>query len=902
MKRYRSPAAVRLYGFAARRLLPKALIDTHGEEMVRTFGALYEQASRRGRLAELVRFLGRETRGLIETAWSERATITALQTRQGRKREGRRSMPSGDILYGLKSFARRPGFTSLVVVILAIGIGFVAMVLTLAHSVYLGSVPYGDPERIVVLWRKGPEPIHVREATSYLNIRDWAERGDPFFDGLAAYTISSSSILRADGAERVMVNYVDPYFFEALDVDMALGRALQGADNRPPAGDAVIVVSYGFWQSEFGGDRDIIGASVNLSGHPHTIVGVMSQKTRWLLHEPLDLVVPFRRGAVGMSAGLTEDRGFHSSIVVGRLRSGVTIERAQAGMEAVSAALQQEYPDTNAGIEASVTSFSDLRGDFGRLNDVVTALGVGAGLVFFLSCISVTLLLLARFVERLREFAVRMALGASRQSLIFQALAEGISITLVAGLLGFGLAFVGVKLVFAGNPLNMYSFAEVSLNENIFLVTVLLALATTLFFGLVPAIRSAKLSFHQALRASGGGASRERNLLRRGLVMMQVAVSVAVLVGAGLVLRSLYEFTTTDYGFNTNNLVYMRLILDGPRYDDEQRRIFYRDLDARIAALPGVVDAGLWGPGLPGSSTTFMTIVPEGKESDPSFGGLHTWIHVVTPGAAEGLGLRLVDGRMIDETDRSSSLPSVVVSQSVVETLWPGERAIGKRIVNAEGDGWRTVVGVVSDARMRGLGRIHAEMLRDSYISVEQRPAARINVFVRAEGDEAATVQMVREAVHAIDPTRAVFEVSTMEESMAQDRQELRFTTTLMVLFGSAAALLTTLGIYSVASYSTSRRTREIGVRVALGAGRADVVALVLRQTFLDMTIGIAIGISVALGASGLMSSLLYGVTETDPIAYLSIVPALMAVALAATIVPIRRALAVGPPEALRYE
>jgi len=818
-------------------------------------------------------------------------------------------MLSKDIRYGLRSFTRRPGFTALVVLILALGIGFVTMILSLAQSIFFGSVPYGDPDRIVIIWRKGPEPIHEREAISYVEIQDWKERGAEFFEGLAAYTILPSSVLRTDGAERVMVTFADPYFFDALDVEMAVGRRLTEADNEAPSGTPVVVLNYGFWQSEYGGDPSILGKSINLGGHPYEVVGVMAPRTRWLLHEPLDLVVPFRRTAVEGGTGFVENRRFYSSIVVGRLREGVTVEQAHAGMKAVSIALQKEYPDTNTNIEANVTSFTDLRTDFGRLNDVVTVLGAGAALVFFLSCISVTLLLLARFVERLRELAVRMAMGAGRRSFVHQAMAEGLTIALVAGLVGFGLAYLGIKLVFASDPLNLYSFAEVSVDKSVFLLTLFLALATTLLFGLVPVVRAAKVSFHDVLRPSGagtgGGAGRDRNLLRRGLVILQVSISVAVLVGAGLMIRSLHAFTTTDYGFDTDDLVYMHLILDGPRYltDDDVARAFYRSLDEGTSALPGVEDAGLWGPGLPGSSTWFFMLVPEGKESDPSYSGVHTWIHTVTPGAMQEIGLQLLDGRMLNETDRADGLPTVVISQAIADELWPGESAIGKRITNVFGsEDFYTVVGVVSDARMRGMGRIHSQMLRDAYFTLDRLPMANVNVFLRTKADKAAMVEQVRGVLQNIDSTRALFEITTMKESMAQDVGEIRFKTILMLLFAGAATLLTTLGIYSVMSYSASRRTREIGVRVALGARKGEVVTLVLKQAVFDMLIGITIGVVASLAMSRVMSSLLYDVEPTDPVAFFLIVPPLLFVALIATFMPIRKALAVEPSEALRYE
>lgn len=817
-------------------------------------------------------------------------------------------MLSKDVRYGLRSFRRNPGFTALVIVILALGIGFVTMILSLAQSIYFGSVPYRDPDRIVMLWRKGPEPIHQHEAISYPDILDWKERGRPFFDGLAAFTNFPSTVQRDDRADRIMMMFVDPYFFDTLDVEMVHGRRLTETDNQPPSGAPVVVLSYGFWQSHYGGDRGIIGKPIILGGHPYDVVGVMAQKTRWLRYEPLDVVVPYRRSAIQGSPAFVEDRRFYPSIVLGRLREGVTVEQANAGMKAVSIELQQEHPGTNRNVEARVTSFMDLRTKLGQLNDTVLVLGLGAGLIFLLSCISVTLLLLVRFVERIREFAVRMAIGAGRRSFVSQAMAEGVSITLVAGLIGFLLAYAGVRLVFASDPLDLYAFAEVSVDPTVFLAALLLALATTLLFGLVPWVCSARVSFHDLLRPSGGGtgggAGRGHHLLRRGLVVLQVTISVAVLVGASLMARSVYKFTRTDYGFGTEDLVFMRIMLDGPRYqEDEAARVFFRRLEEGVSALPGASASGLWGPGFPGSSTTFLYLVPEGKEADPSTSRLHTWIHVVTPRAMEKIGLRLLEGRMLDGTDRAEGLPTIVVSKAIADDLWPGESAIGKRVANVFGlDGRRTVVGVVSNARMRGLGRTHSQMLRDCYVTFDQIPVSEVNVFIRTETDKAAMFEMVRNVVRTIDPTRAVFEAVTMDESRAEDVREIRFRTLLMLLFAGSAVILTTLGIYSVLSYSASRRTREIGVRMALGAQKREVAVLVLKQSLADMGLGLALGIGAALASSHVLSSLLYGVTPTDAWAFLLIAPPLLLVALVATFMPVRRALAVEPSEALRHE
>ncbi len=574
-------------------------------------------------------------------------------------------------------------------------------------------------------------------------------------------------------------------------------------------------------------------------------------------------------------------------------------------MRALSLALQQEHPETNAGIEARVTSFADLRSGFGRLNEVVAILGIASALVFAASCASVTLLLLARFLERSREFAVRMALGAARRRVVAQALAEGVALTLTAGATGLGLAYLGTRIVFAGNPLNMYSFADVSIHPSVFVATLALALATTLLFGLVPLLRSSRLDFHDVLRPAGTGSAGgpERQLLRRSLIVAQVGLSVAVLAGASLVLRSLYELAHTDYGFDTEGLIYAELLLDGPRYaEDDQARAFYDELEKRVAALPGVTDSGLWGPRRPGNSTWSFLAVPEGRESDPSFEGLHTWYHTVTPRALERVGLRLVAGRMLDRRDHADALPSVVVSETLARSLWPGQDALGKRMVDVTGRGWRTVVGVVSDARMRGVGRTHGQLSRDCYLTLDQLPMASLNVFLRTRGDRDVVIRQLRDSLRAIDPSRAILEVSSMEASMAEDRRETAFITTVMLLFAGAAVLLTTLGLYSVLSYTVSRRTREIGVRVALGADRGGIVGLVLGQIARDMAVGLTLGLASALALSHLMERLLYGVTPRDPVAFAMVFPALFAVALAAAFVPVRRALAIAPSEALRHE
>ncbi len=453
-------------------------------------------------------------------------------------------MPANHAMNGLRSFARRPGFTSLLVFILAIGIAFVTMVLSLAHSVFLASVPYGDPDRIVVVWRQGPEPIHQREATSYLNIRDWASGGEAFFEGLAAYTIAPSALQRTQDTVRVMVTYVDPYFFQALDVDMALGRPLTEEDNRAPAGDAVVVLGHGFWQSVLGGDPGVVGTSVNLGGHPHTVVGVMSSEDplapsraagdRYAIPEGRRGDVPEHHRGSGLA--LLDRR----RAAQGRCHDRAGQRRHAPGVARAGGGLSRHERRDRSQRDVVLGPAHRLRPS-GRCRDRARSGGrprVPDGLYQRHDAAAVAV---RRALAGIRRPSG--ARGRTRQ-FVYQALAEGVSVTLAAGALGGGLAYAGIRIFFEGNPLRMHSFAEVTMGGSVFAATLLLALATTVLFGLVPALRSARLSFHDALRPAGVGANGpERHLLRRGLVVLQVALSVAVLAGGGLVLRSLYVFT-----------------------------------------------------------------------------------------------------------------------------------------------------------------------------------------------------------------------------------------------------------------------------------------------------------------------------------------------------------------------
>jgi len=809
-----------------------------------------------------------------------------------------------DIAQSLRIMVKRPAFTFFLVLIMALGIGFVTAIFSLMNAIFLGQVPFDNPDEIVMLRRKGPGPDSLREPVAYRDIQDWKERTGDVFQGIGAYSsVRSFTVTTDEGVDRHTGIFADPYFFDGMSVKFALGRAFTEAENQPPQGDTVVVLSNRVWQSRFGGDPEILGKSLSINGEPYVVVGVMAQGTRWFFSEPADLTIPLRRVAAHLTPLLLENRLFYWMDSVARLKPGVTIRRAQERMASISKQLQEENPDTNVNVEGIAIPFKEIRSNFGALNNVVFVLGAGAVFVFLLSCINAVLLLLLRFIERYRDFAVRMALGASRKSLVLRSMMENLVLALLAGAAGLFLAYLAVKVIFASTPLELAYFIDVKVDAATFLVAILVALAAAALFGLVPAVASSRVSFQEVLRPGGSDAAAgsARSLSRRILIMVQVALSVVVLIDTGLIIRSFYVFNETDYGFNTKDLLYMNVSLDGPRYADAAaRRTFYRSLEEKLAALPGVEGSGLWGPGVPGFNEVFRELIPEG--GDPATDRFQVWGHVTTPEGIKNIGLRLVDGRLLESTDHGEAPGVLVVSESAARALWPNEDALGKRVSGAGlGPELFTVVGVVADARHRGRA-LDTYFPEDFYTSYYQVPLPQVSIYVRTDQDRAAMVSAIRKAVKDLDPGLPLYNVTTMAEMMGRETNTLLFYVRIMTLFALAALLLTTLGIYSIVAYNADRRSREIGIRVALGAEKRNVTTLMIRQTAIDMAIGLGSGILGALVLNRIVSSLLYGVQPTDLLSFLLPVPILILVALVATFLPTKRALAVDPAEVLRFE
>jgi predicted permease len=812
-----------------------------------------------------------------------------------------------DIRHTFRMLVKRPGFNFLLVFILAIGIAFTTTVFSLVSSVFLAPVPYKDPDRLVQVLRRDPNRGAERAPLSYPDMIDYFSESQSFEESAAYSFWYNLNLVENDGAEHLQAGYVTPSFFRVLNAKPFLGRIFDDSEDQLPSGRPVTILTYGLWQKRFGSNPDVIGKKINLSGQPYTIVGVLSRNFKTISANPNpEIFVPLSRSAIHLRSAFIEKRGHRWLMTVARLNSGVTLDQAQAEMLSLSHELQNMYPQTNADNEAQLVSFDSVRSDNGSLTEALTILAVGAALVFLLGCINVVMLLLARFVEREHEIAMRMALGAGRGPLVRQILTESVLLALIAGIIGFFLAFFGIETLFVTTPLPVPEFIEVDVRLQTFLVALLLAFLASLVSGMAPALKSARMSFNDVLRPGGKsvGSNPGRNFLRRVMVVTQIALSVVVLIGAGLMIRSFYVFANTGFGFDTRHLLTMRFELDGPRYaEDDAKRSFYRALEERISALPGVKLAGLWGPDLPGANWYFRDAVPEGRIIQSAEDRVRVFPHRASPGALKNLGIPLIAGRPLERTDHADATPVMVISESAAKALWPGEEALGKRVnLGTPGeDPWFTVVGIVGDAKHRGRSTEFFTP-EDVYVPIEQWPHKGLGLFVRTEVANAAMTQRIREEVRALDSSLPVFDIATMEQRMGEEENKMRFNTLLMVLFAATAAILTVMGIYGLMSYKASQRTREIGIRMAMGAQKKAILWLMLNQTIVDMVAGIMAGLIGSFALTKTMSSMLFGVTTTDPITFVMLAGALIVVALLATFVPTRRALSVDPVTALRHE
>jgi putative ABC transport system permease protein len=857
-----------------------------------------------GRVSELMA-QGRgeaEARRLAERQFGDVARIEAecreitLERVNRQRRSERMKTVLQDLRYGVRVLRRSPGFALIALLTLALGIGATTAIFSVVDAVLLRPLPYPDADRLVVVWETNPSQEMTEEPPSPPNFTDWRAAAESF-EALTAWSEASPTLTGAERAEVLNGVGVGPDFFRAVGVAPQHGRAFL-PEEEVVGGKPVVVVSHGLAQRLFGEPRTAVGGTVALSGQPVEIVGVMPVGFD-LPRAEIDVWYP------SDYARPTFNRATRFLNVFGRLRPGVTIEEATAEMNAIAARLETQYAETNTGWRVQLVDAQEQI--VGRASAVLVLVFAAVGFVLLLACVNVANLLLGRSTARAGELAVRAALGASRGRLRGQLIAESVVLAVLAGTLGVGIAFVGLRVFLSLEPDAIPRAAEIGLDLRILGFAFLASAATGVFFGLVPAARalagdlSATLR-EGALRAIGGRAGERA---RRVLIVSEVALALVLVVGAGLSLRSLARLRALDPGYETENVLAGRVSLGGTNYRDfTQRAQYFQRLRDELNALPEVVSAGI---------TSTLPLDPAGTDFDLSYHaegmplvdpGVAPQVdyRIISPGLIETLGMRLLRGRDFNEFDRAESTPVMLVTRAFAERHWPGEDPIGKRIqLYYVQDRAYEVVGMVEDTRHQALAAPPREQM---FVTVPQAEVlfGYMSFVVRTRGPAPGIEDRLRDVALALDPTEPIYDVQTLETLRGRATARERLAAIVFGAFALLAVVLSAAGIYGVISYQVARRTREIGVRMALGAARGGVVARVVGEAAGLAALGIGIGLIVALLATRSAEAFLFGISATDPATFAVTSVLLLGIAVVAALLPALRAAAIPPVEALRYE
>jgi len=804
-----------------------------------------------------------------------------------------------DLTYSLRSLLKRPGFAVIAVLTLAVGIGANATIFSVVKSVLLQPLPYEQSDRLVWIWESSERNDIPFEPASVPNYYDWKEQNQVFGD-MAAFT-SYRPVLtgRGEQAESIPAGFVTPNLFAVLGWTPALGRTFN--DNEGfRGGDRVVVLSHGLWQRRFGGDTGILGSTITLNGNPVTVIGVMPAAYR---HLDMDGAPASQLWAPMQFDPATMGRRSDFLDVVARLDPGVSLEQARTEMKTIASRLEQEYPAANDGWSVTLTSLEDR-----FAGDVRTSLLVLLAAVAFLlliACANVANLQLTRATSRQKETAIRTALGAGRWQLIRQFLVESTVIAVAGGIAGLALSVWGVDLLLALRPAELPLINEVEIDGTVLAFTLVLSLVTGWVFGIVPALLASRTDLRGAMQGGGrdgGDAGPRGRRIRSVLVIAEVAIALLMLIGAGLMVRSLYHMINIDPGVSTERLLTAQVRLPRAHYGEDHRvQAFYTELLQEIGSMPDVesvaatTDLPLTG------GRNFLAFGIEGRTRGPADPVPDAITTQATPEYFRTVGISLIEGRLFAESDRQDTPRVMVVNRTLARRNWPGESAVGQRITlgGPDPDNWIEIVGVVSDVFDEALDTPPYPQMYGPHAQWNDRGMA---LTVRTAGDPMAVVPGLRRAVARIDADIPVTRIRTMETIVADSMAQKRFSMILLSLFAALALLLAAVGIYGVISYSVSQRTREIGVRMALGAKHADVRGMVVRGGVALASIGIAIGLVAAFGLTRLMSSLIFGISSSDPITFVGIAALLGAVALFASYIPAWRATRIDPMVALRYE
>ncbi len=814
-----------------------------------------------------------------------------------------------DIKYGLRILLKSPGFTTVAVLTLALGIGANTAIFSAINAVLLRPLPYFEANRIQVLWTTNPKFAamgYPEIPNTYNNFTEWRNQSRSF-ESVAACRPVYRTLTNGDTPERVGATIVTHNFFALFSVTPRLGRGFTEQEDSPGR-NQVAVISYGLWHRQFAGDPAIVGETVMLDGVTHTVVGVMPPEFQFPRGDELhagfgyaprvDVWIPFGLGVADWTG-----RNLNHLVALARLKQGVTRQAAQEELNGIAAGLEKQFPQDNAGMGVKLVPLRDQMASLSR-TPLLMLFGA-VGLVLLIACANIANLLLARAKTRQREIAIRGALGAGRARIVRQLLTESLLLAGLGALLAVGFAQLGITALLKLGPANIPQLQETRLDLVSFLFTAAVTVLTALIFGFVPALQTARINLQQAFKASSGSVTGGGRRLRGVFVVSQIALALTLLVGSGLLIRSLVAVLAVDSGFQPDSVLTFELSLPD-KYNDYQRRVaFFDQFRNRLESMPGVraVGAISFLP-LGGSGDSLTSLEIEGAPPSKNKDRITTERHIVAGGYFQAMGITLIKGRFFTDQEGSHGVPAgLVINETLARRFFAAQDPIGKRLKfgDVSGRNWREIVGVVHDVKSMSLETPTRPQIYEPGVP-NWGENSIMSIVVRTSGDSRSLASSVRAELKAIDSGVPLAKIRTMEEVVDDTVAGRRFNMLLLGLFAALALVLTTIGLYGSASYWVSQRTREIGIRMALGAQRGDILLQVMRQGLKLTILGVTVGLVGAFALTRVLAHLLFGVTPRDPLTFAGVALLLMAVALFACWLPARRATKVDPMEALRYE
>ena len=872
-----------------RNLFDKANVEHElAEELRAHLDLLTEQKIHQGLTPEAAR-----RAALVELGGVEHVKEGVREVRHGRLLEDL----AQDARYAVRSLRKHPGFTTVAILTLALGIGANTAIFSVINAVLLRPLPYENADRLVVVG----ETVAERSigGVSYPNFVDWRNQNNVFANLAAVRPRESFNLTGAGESERLQGRLVSANFLATLGVQPIRGRDLVAEDDRAGA-TPVAILSHALWQRRFGGEEKIVGQQITLNRESYTVVGITPPNFEFGLEA--DVSVP-----IGLQTERFSPRGRDPGInTVARLKDGVSIEAAKADLNTIAARLEQQYPDTNKNRGVQLESLREtIVGDIRPT--LLTLLGAVA-LVLLIACANVANLLLARSARRQREIAIRTALGAGRRRILRQLFTESLLLALAAGVVGLLLALAGTTLLSAHVPEGIPRVSEIGTDGLVLVFTLAASLFTGVLFGLAPALQTSNPALTETLKEGERNSSPGHNRTGKVLVVAEVALTLVLLVGAGLLVKSFWQLMKVDPGFNPENLLALQISVNAGTDEGPRVANFLDQLQERVRRLPGVESVAI-SNGLPFEGANWPAFVIEGHPPAEAGKEPNGILYITSPDYLQTLGITLLRGRSFSPHDTPSTTPVALIDEVFARQYFPNEDPLGKRLrQSGSGTEAREIIGIVrhvEHSNLEGLSASSGEVYFSfNQIPVERVPrfVRRVNLLVRTTVDPLSLASPVRGQIAALDKDQAVFNVRTMEEAVARSVAARRFSMILLSVFAGLALILAAVGIYGVISYSVAQRTREVGIRMALGAQTTDVLKLVVRDGLKLVVIGVLVGLGGAVILTRLMSTLLFGVTATDSITYATVTLMLIGVALAACLIPARRATKVDPLVALRFE